>query len=315
MTMRRVLFVIASLALASTSANAQSSAAACGPLPDSTARQVVKMFGDLRVCMLALKVGALENDLPQEWAARASLLVLETQRPDDNRRAAISGSSVSWTINGREAPQDSLAQAWQKAVVDLADATHQADQLRARSAALREQIDSLPARIAATKNQITYVKRRDADLNRTIMNAGNTERSIRSQLAQAQRALSSARARASSASARASSARDERERAAAAAEAQSAEQQVSNISMAISGLEYELARGDASRTIAAAEEELRALRPEHTLALLSLELSGYEAMNLADLQREMQELDAPVRQRLLDTEVDARLARLRAILR
>ena len=315
MSMRRLVAVTAGILLASGSASAQSSIAACGPLPDSTARQVVKVFGDLRVCLLALKVGLLENDTPREWAARAGTLVLETQRPDDNRRAAISVSGVAWTINGREAAQDSLAQAWQKAVVDLADATYQADQLRASSAGLREQIDSLPDRIAATKKRIAFIERREGDLNRAIMNAGNHERTVRNQMAQAQRALNSARAQASSASARASSARDERERSAAQAEAARAEQAVSNLSMQVSALEYEVARGDASRVIADAQDELRALRPEHNLALLRLELSGYQATNVADLQREIQELDAPARQPVLDGQVDAALARLRAILR
>ena len=313
MDMRRILSVCAGLLIAA-SANAQSSASACGPLPQPTARQVLKVFGELRVCLLALNDGPLDGDLPREWAARASTLVLETQRPDDNRRAAIGRTGVSWTVNGREAPQDSLAQAWQKAVVDLADAVYQADQLRSRSAELRERIESLPARIAETRGRIDYVNRRANELNLKIANANRGDAALRSQITQAQSMLSNTEMRASRERARASSARDDRERAAAERAAQQLDQAADGIRRQIDDLQLKLMDGN-SRLIADAQEELRALRPEHTLTLLRLELSSLETMNVDDLNREMQELDAPARQPALDAEVQAALSRLRAILR
>jgi chromosome segregation ATPase len=274
----------------------------------------MRVFDDLRVCMLALSVQRLDTDVPREWAAKASTLVLETQRTDDNRRAMISGSNVAWTINGRAGPQDSLAHAWQKAVVDLADAVYEADQLRARDAMLRLEIDSLPVRVARTKSRIAYVEKMDSDLNLRIMNAGREENAIRAQIRQVENARSSAEARAASARSRANSG-SQQDRAAAEAAARSYEQQAMNLSRQADDLNRKLMYSNASRTVAAAQEELRALRPEHTLALLKLELSGYEATNAADIEREIQQLDARTRQPLLDVKVDAALARLRAILR
>jgi hypothetical protein len=314
MTMRTLLLASVSLVLAGSSLAAQGSTAACGPAPDSTGRQLIRVFGDLRVCLLALTVGRLDNDVPREWAAKASTLVLETQRPDDNRRIAISGNTVTWTINGRVAPQDSVAQAWQKALVDLSEAVHEADELRNRTSALRMEIDSLPARIARTKARIAYVEKLDSDLNLRIMNAGREENAIRSQIRQIENARSTAEMRAASARSRANSG-TQQERAAAEAAARGYEQQAMNLSRQADDLNRQLMSSNSSRIVAAAQDELRALRPANAIAMLKVELSGYQQTDVADLERQLQQLDAATRQPVLDGQVEAALARLRSTLR
>src|SRR4051812_38002198 len=114
--MKRV-FRAALAAVIATPAAAQSSLAACGPLPDSSSRQIIKAFGQLRVCLVATQVAVTDAERPREWAARGTQVIMETQRSDDYRRAAIAADRVAWTINGRPATLDSLAERWQKAVI------------------------------------------------------------------------------------------------------------------------------------------------------------------------------------------------------
>src|ERR1043165_4644424 len=98
---------LALLLFAAGSAAGQTSFAACGPRPDSTSRQWRMSIGDTRVCMVATHVADLDAASPVAWAARGTVVVLETQREGDNRRAAITGSAVTWTVNGRPTPVDS----------------------------------------------------------------------------------------------------------------------------------------------------------------------------------------------------------------
>ena len=300
--------------LVAASAGAQASMAACGPLRDSTSRQQVSSFDSLRVCMLATKVVGKDAETPREWAAKGDVVVLETQRPNDNRRAAIVGSSVEWTINGRQAPMDSLAQAWQSAVVALADASFEADDFRRRVAALRAEIDSLPQKIEATKIRIAYLEKRDRQLNLEILNANNRENAIRTEIRGMESRLATAQSRASAAERQAAAARDDRTRAAAEATARAAQQEVMRLSDAIMRAQRDAFSGESSRKVAAAQEELRVLQPTHNISLLNLQLSNYESIDLADVEAQITQLDAPQRLPALDARVEKARLDLLAVL-
>lgn len=296
------------------SAGAQTSMSACGPLPDSASKQLTRIFGSLRVCMVATKLAGKDAETPREWAAKGDVVVLETQRPEDNRRAAIVRNSVEWTINGRPAPMDSLAQAWQAAVVTLADAVFEADEVRRQASELRAQIDSLPQRIETTKARIAFLEKRDRQLNLAILNANNRENSLRSEISSLESRLAMAQSRASAAERQAASARDDRARASAEATARAAQQEVTRISDAIRGLQREMYSGESSRLVAAAQEELRALEPAHNIALLKLQLSNYQSLNPADVEAQLTQLDAPQRLPALDAQVEKARLDLLAVL-
>jgi hypothetical protein len=153
------------------SAAGQSSIAACGPLPDSTSRQWKMSIGDIRVCLVATKVADTDAASPAAWAARGNVVVLETQRAGNYRRAAITGGDVTWTINGQAAPVDSLADRWQTAVVEALDASFESYALRRQAADLQSLIDSLPRSITSTKQRIIYLEERDRELNVRLLYA------------------------------------------------------------------------------------------------------------------------------------------------
>ena len=274
----------------------------------------MKVFDGLRVCLLALRP-ASEDEFPREWAAKARTLVLETQRDGDNRRAAISGSDVAWTINGRPAPLDSMAQAWQKAVVDLADAAYQADALRRQDADLRSQIDSLPQRIAATKAEIDLIKKRESAISLAIADAAKRQSQLQAQISAAQRQRMAAQSQVSQARRAVSAARDQAARAQAEQQLQAAEQALMNADMAVSSMDAQMNSAESSRRLADLQDALRALNADKSLTLLRLKLSTYESIRPEDVQLEIQSLDVATRQPALDAEVQAALARLKTLLR
>jgi chromosome segregation ATPase len=306
------------LALTAAAAPAQSSLSACSQTLDS-ARQVVKVSTGLRVCLLAVQPSSAEG-LPRDWAATARTLILETQRDGDNLRAALSGTRLSWTINGREAPADSLADAWQKAVVDYADAAFQADDLRRRVTELRAEIDSLPERIRATRERIKYLERRESELTLEIQRAGNprpnelrgessaSEASLRSSIQQLEAQRSAAERRAATAEAQAVAERDDRKRASYAAQAQAEREKADRAAHSLRLMEQRLTGGSA-HAVARAQEDLRTLRPRENIALLKMQLANYESVDAQDIERAIRELDAPRRLPALDAQAErARLA-------
>ena len=310
----RILIAVGLPVVVAASAGAQTSMAACGPVPDSTARQQIASFDSLRVCVLATRVAGREAETPREWAAKGDVVILETQRPNDNRRAAIVGSRVEWTINGRQAPVDSLAQAWQWAVVTLAEASFEADEMRRQIAELRSQIDSLPQKIAATKSRIAYLEKRDRQLNLEILNANNRENAIRADIRAMESRLAMAQSRVAAAERQAAAARDDRTRASAEAAARAAQQEVTRLSDAIMRAQRDAYGSESSRKVAAAQEELRVLQPSHNISLLKLQLSNYESIDLAGVEAQITQLDAPQRLPVLDARVEKARRDLLAVL-
>jgi hypothetical protein len=299
------------LLIIGTAARAQTSLAACGPLPDSTSRQVIKAFGELRACLVATKVAGTDAVFPREWAAKGATVVIETQRPDDNRRLSLEGLLVHHTINGREAPMDSVAERWQRAVLELLDAKYEADELRSRSTSLQLEIDSLPARLARTKDSLGLVESRASQLSGLILNAQSRRDRAELQVSGLEGQRDGYLQRADAAESEAAMTKDDNARRSALARAQSYRAQAQRVSTQISGIMREAGGPEAMKSVARAQAELQAMRPEHTLAMLRLQLGNYEATNVDDLEAQLTALDAPRRLPELDARVEqARLALL-----
>jgi hypothetical protein len=311
--MRHLVAVSACVVLAS-SARAQTSISACGPLPDSTSRQQIKDLGGLRVCLVATKVVGTEAETPAEWAAKGRIVVLETQRAGDNRRAAIVGNNVEWTVNGRQAPQDSLADRWQKSVIELLDASFEADGLRRQVADLRMQADSLPARRAAVAKKIKDIDRLQAELNRQLMAAQSEETTRRNEIMRLERQRDDANRRAAAEERKASGARDERSRAAYEANARQYYAEAQRVSEQIRRSESSSRSSNAERRRLELEEELRSLTAGGNVALLRMQQENYDSTKVEDLEAMITQLDAPQRLPALDARVEKARLDLLAVL-
>jgi hypothetical protein len=311
--MRRILPIAISVVLAA-SAMGQTSISACGPLPDSTSRQQIKNFGNLRVCLVATKVVGTEAETPGEWAAKGNVVVLETQRPGDNRRAAIVGSSVEWTINGQKAPQDSLADRWQKAVVELLDASFDADELRSQSTALEMQIDSFPARREALAARVKQIERLEAELNQQSLAAQAEQTKRRNDQMRLQSQIDDYNRRAAAEERRAASASNPQARAAAEANARNYYAQAHRLEDQLRDLELDRRGTSAERQQSQMEAQLRMLTADGNLALLRMKLANYDSTSVDDLKAQLLQLDAQQRLPALDARVEKARLDLLAVL-
>ncbi|HET9424007.1 MAG TPA: hypothetical protein VFO55_01445, partial [Gemmatimonadaceae bacterium] len=177
----RLLIALALLSVGAPPLAGQSAAAACAITSEHYANQVVRTFGDLRVCMLAF--GADPGSAPATWPTTASRLVMETQRPSDIRRMMIGEGRVEWAVNGQTRPADSTAIAWRRAVEDLLVNEWEAVMLRAKVAALRMDIDSLPARRNRIPREIDSIARLERNLRSRIMTLESQDRNSQARIA------------------------------------------------------------------------------------------------------------------------------------
>jgi hypothetical protein len=171
------------LAVIASSASAQSSLAACGEPPDSTARQVIVSVGTLKVCLLAMRADPADST-PRRWATRSHLVILETQQPGDFRRLALD-RSMAWTVNGNPVAYDSTVESWQRVVIDVVDAAwatrllrESADDLRATDIPVPTNPDSAKRKLAALDKQIVQLQSKfrvaDAEVDRAQRRASGS---------------------------------------------------------------------------------------------------------------------------------------------
>jgi predicted nucleic acid-binding Zn-ribbon protein len=311
--MRRAIALSAFL-LVATSAGAQSSIAACGPLPDATSKQAIKVFDELQVCLVATDVVGTEAEVPHEWAARGRNVVLETMRPGDNRRASITGDRVAWTINGQPATVDSMADRWQKAVLDLLDASYEADLLRLQSAELQDEIDSLPVRRDALRKRIETIELKQRQLEQAQLEAQRREASMRSQISNLESRQRDLESRANSDERKAQSTRDERARRSLETSAANYRSQALRIDEQIRGLQQHQQAMDETKRMVLITEELRALDPDNSIALLKIKLTNLDSTRVEDLRAELTQLDAPRRLPDLESRVETARRSLLAVL-
>lgn len=311
--MRRTMLIAFAMIGMARPAMAQSSAAACAPAEDTTVQQAVKTFDDLRVCMLAVQGDNALVGGPREWMTGAARVIIETQRPNDFRRMSISANSrVDWTINGRPKPYDAASVTWRAAVVDLMAKVDEADGVRAKVAHLRVQIDSLPELRKRTDAEIAATEHRAREIRSAIASTRSRDRSLRSGISAMEQRLRQLESQLTRQ--RMSNPPDAAARARVEAAMRETESQIKRQEDQIRNAEREQMALDAERRIPLMEQQLRDLRPEHTVAMLKLRLSDLDATSVPALERELVELDPDNQLRLLDAEVEKALARLRGLL-
>lgn len=294
-------------------AGAQSAAAACGATTDTTAHHFIRVYGDLRLCMLAFTTDSSAVEGPRAWSIKSSRIVYETQRENDFRRMAIAGDVVEWTINGRPRAADSAAMAWREGVIGVLAPAWEAARLRDEVSRLRLHIDSLPAlrqramaRMDSIDQAVTRARARIASLQAS-------DRAIRSDIANYEKRLRDLDAEAGRQRAIANSP-DPRVRERAEAALRAIEGQQRGVDDGLRGAERRREALDAERQIGAIELDIREMRPDHQRALLKLELGELDEENVPLLEQELVNLDAPNRLRYLDDAAEKALARLRASL-
>ena len=294
-------------------AGAQSASAACGETGDTTAHQFIRVYGDLRICMLAFTTDSSAVDGPRAWTARSGRMVYETQRENDFRRMAITGDAIEWTINGQPRPVDSAAMAWRQNVLGVLEPAWEAARLREEVSRLRRRIDSLPALRQRATARSDSIERALATARARIASLEQTDRGIDREVAGLEARLRELQSQSSRLQPRLGSP-DANVRARAESELEQIRRQEQQLDEALRRAQQRSDGLDADRRIRAIELDIRAMRPEHQLALLRLELEELKEENIPLLRQQLQDLDADNRLRVLDGAVEATLARLRSSL-
>ncbi|MEO5568458.1 MAG: hypothetical protein ABIR92_08200, partial [Gemmatimonadaceae bacterium] len=293
---------------------AQSSAAACAATEDSTARQIIKTFDGLRVCMLAIPGDSAIGGGPRHWMTAAARVILETQRPDDFRRMSmgIASGRVDWTINGKLKDYDGPSVAWRSAVIVLLAKADEAEHLRGQVSYLRLQIDSLPQLRKRTAQEITATEQGAASLNQAIMKLQSDDRSLRAQVSQMEQRIRDLQGQADREAAVAARATDVTARTRAQNAVRQLELEIRRLEDRPFRTDRQRLAMDAERRVPLLEQDLADLRPDHTMALLRMKLGNLEALSVPALERELTGLDADNRLRVLDAEIAKALADLRS---
>lgn len=310
MRMRRLL-IVSGMAILAGSARAQAAPGACDPLLSSGARQAARTFGDLQVCLVAAPVNAEEDGIPSDWIARATTVMLETRRPNDVRRYLLDPSRLAWTVNDRAVPIDTLADAWQKAVLTILDYAYEAEAVRSQSAALTREIDSLPARGAAAAAQIKLLDGQLHGVDRDITDVRRRDYDLRSSLSNLERDRAAAEREASAANMRAASATDTRAKQAAEAAARRADASLAMVENRLRDVQRQQDSFDAERMISDLQDHRGAIEAARKLAMLRLDLANADAKTFS---RELSQLDAAQRSAALDARVETARQALVALL-
>ena len=309
MPMRR--FVVLCLISLAAIARAQESAGACDPLLGTGARQATRTFGDLQVCLVAANASALDDGFPSDWVSRATTVMLETRRPNDVRRYLLDPSRLSWTINGRIQPIDSLAESWQRAVVTVIDLSFEAGAIRSQSATLLRELDSLPARGAAATAQIKLLAQRLHGIDQQVMDVRRRDADLRETISNLERQQSSDERRLNNENMKAAAATDPKAKQAAEAAARSAEMALRSTEDRLRSAERQRDNFDAERMISDIQDRRGVLEASRKLAVLRLDLANADAK---DFSRELSQLDAAQRLAALDARVETARQALVAIL-
>jgi hypothetical protein len=309
---RRLLAVVALTCAGALPLAAQSADAACGATNDVTTRQFIKVYGDLRLCLLAYTGDTVATEGPRAWT-RAPRAVYETQRENEYRRMAIVGDSVEWTINGQPRPADSAAMAWRLQVIDVLQPAWEAAQLRGEVAGLRLRIDSLPALRARTVARMDSLEKRVAAARARVLDLRARDRSAQSNVTTQESRLHAMEAQLDRERTRLNTV-DPAARARAEKAVQQMERQVQSQERAVYDAQRKRDALDVDRQIGAIELDLRESRPEHQQAMLKLELGELDAESIPLLEQQLANLDADNRLRVLDAAADTALARLRTSL-
>jgi len=240
-------------------------------------------------------------------------MVYETQRENDFRRMAITGDAVEWTINGQPRPADSAAMAWRQDVLGVLAPAWEAARLREEVSRLRRRIDSLPAlrqratarsdsieqALDAARARMASLERADRAIDREIAVYEARLREIQSQSTRLQPRLGSP---------------DPNVRARAESELEQIRRQEEQLDQALRRAQQRSDGLDAERQIRAIALDVKAMRPEHQLAMLKLELEELKEENIPQLRQQLQDLDADNRLSVLDGAAESALKRLRSSL-
>ena len=290
-------------------------------------RVIQRMFGDLRLCMLAEGAGDRTNlERPSQWIGRARRVVLEAHRGGTVQRLEFNGTNPTWQVGGATRDFDSAAQTWRDRMLAVLDTTWELSTLRGEVSSLRGQISSIQGQRSSLQGEISSLQGTVSSMQGRISSILGQESSLLGQISSIQGHVSSLQGAISSQQGAISSLNSSRYNADAAERTRIASR-IAEHNAQIARIEREIRDYDAERRIAAVQKEIDSLDTEAKVAVIERQIRDFDLKGkvaavqrrIADLdvdgqvariERQIDSLDADRRARQLDDRLDGELNRL-----
>ena len=303
-------------------------------------RVIQKTFGDLRLCMLAVDVGAVDEDeRPSHWPGRASRVVIEARRGGSERnvqrleigRQTGAGQRVSWRVGGAERASDDNAERWRERMMAVFDATWELSRLRGHVSSLHGEISSIRGEESSLRGEISSLQGEVSSMRGEASSIRGEESSLRGEISSIEGHVSSLRGQISSERGQISALNsggyrfDEATRSKVAelirrheAEIERVEREIRDYDAAakIVAVERQIAELEASRGVAKIEAQIRAFDLDGKIAAVEGQIKALNVDGkIAAIEREIKALDVDARSRKLEDQQAVELKQLEAMIK
>ena len=292
-------------------------------------RIIQRLFGDLRLCMLAESAGDRDRDTverPSQWIGRARRVVMEARRGSTVQRLEFNGTSPTWTVGNSTRDFDSAAQTWRDRMLAVLDTTWELSTLRGEESSLRGQISSIQGQRSSLQGQISSLQGQVSSMQGRISSTQGQVSSLRGQISSIQGHVSSLQGAISSEQGAISSLTASRYNSDAAERSRIAAR-IADHRAQIARIEREIEDYDADRRIAAVEREIEAFDARRKINAIEDEIRNFDLDGkvraiqrriddldvrgrVAGIERQIERLDVPRRSSQLEDRLDAELVRL-----
>ena len=147
---------------------------------------VQKMFGDVRVCLIAEGVGERGKTLPSRWLETSPRFVLETKRGSVTQR--LDGvlengrHRLTLRVGSNSRPFDGTAEQWRDRLLDVLDTTWELSTLRGEVSSLRGEISSIRGERSSLRGEISSMRGHVSSLRGEISSIRGQESSLRGRI-------------------------------------------------------------------------------------------------------------------------------------
>jgi predicted nuclease with TOPRIM domain len=299
-----------------------------------TDRVIQKLFGDLRLCMVADGIGdRTANERPSQWIDRATHLVLETQRRGAVQRLEIDRPAggverTIWRVGGAERPLDAAAGQWRSQVLAALDTTWELSALRGQVSSLAGEVSSIHGERSSLQGEISSLHGEVSSMRGRASSVRGEESRLRGEISSIDGHLSSLRGAISSEQGAISSLNasrydtDQSLRRTIATRIAEHGKEIERIERAIrdynadarvAAIEKRIAALDAEGQVSAIEAGIKAFDVDGKAAAIESRIKTLDVeRRVADIERQITALDADRRGRQLEQRRDEEIKRLEA---
>jgi beta-lactamase regulating signal transducer with metallopeptidase domain/predicted nucleic acid-binding Zn-ribbon protein len=294
-------------------------------------RIIQESFGDLRVCMVAERVGpTATNEKPSQWGGRAERVVLEARRGDRTQRLEIGPNGnaprVSWQIDGKDRGFDAAAQRWRDQILAAADTVWEMTLLQGEVSNLHGEISNIRGEESNLRGEISNLYGEESNLRGEISNVRGQESNLRGEISNIRGHVSSLQGAISSEQGSISNLRAGGYRSDDTTAVRDAvkrhEDEITRIEREIrdygadakvAAVEREIARLNAAKQVDALEAQIRKFDLNRKVADVERQIAVLDINGkIAGLQKKIDALDADRRVRELERRREDELKRLEA---